>query len=173
MKRGLKTLLFIVTVSIIELMGSECGVDDRIMYGIASVESHKKRPVGYPYLISINSKNEQKRLRKIPSLKKLFLDTRTIDCKNQEMCVIVLDEINKLGITNLDLGSFQINQMYWEMPKKEYFSIKGSYEKACEIVLFHNRKEWNWKNIAKFHSGTKKYNERYQKYLLASINKGL
>jgi hypothetical protein len=141
------------------------------MYGIASVERHKKTPIGYPYLISLNSKRDQRAIQKDTVLKPYFLDSRTIDCRNKENCVAILNRLISQRVTNLDCGGFQLNYMYWKMEKSKYFDVEQSYKKACSIVMFHNEKKWTWKNIAKYHSKTKKYNDRYKKNLQKIIEK--
>ena len=168
-------VLFLVLFSnLLVADGFECSVDDRIMFAIAKVERHPKTPVGYPFLISINMKKDKVKAKKIQSLKKYFLDSRTLDCNSQEECVGVLHELNNHGITNLDCGAFQLNYKYWKMQRiADYFDTKKSYEKACSIVMSHNKSNWSWENIAKYHSKTKKYNTKYKKYLIATIEKEL
>ena len=150
-----------------------CKVDDRIMFAIAKIEKHRLTPVGYPYLISINTKTDQKSAKKIPGIKKYFLDSRTLDCNSKSECVSVLEKLNQHGIVNLDCGAYQINYKYWSMKKQEYFDVQKSYTKACEIIMYHNKLRWTWENIAKYHSKTRKYNERYKKYLIATIEKNM
>jgi hypothetical protein len=48
---------------------------------------------------------------------------------------------------------------------KDYFDLEDSYLKACQIIEHHTKKELTWSNIAKYHSGTKKYNDRYKERL--------
>jgi len=153
------------------LFAKECVVDDRIMYAIAEIEGHRDTPVGYPYLISINSKKDKLKAKRIKELAPYFLDSRTIDCQGESQCTSLLSILNSNGIFNLDLGSFQINELYWKMDKRDYFNIKKSYHKACEIVMSHNKMKWSWENIAKYHSKTKSHNLKYKKYLLAKIEK--
>jgi len=163
-------LLFVAGLSAKEFT---CKVDDRIMYAIAKIERHKATPIGYPYLISINLKKDQKEMRNDASLKKYFLDRRTLDCKSQTECVAVLNKLKSHKITNLDCGAYQINSKYWSLEDKDYFDIRKSYFKACEIVMSHNKAKWTWENIAKYHSKTKRYNDRYKKYLIATIEKSM
>lgn len=150
----------------------KCKVDDRIMYGIACIEKHNKRPVGYPYLISLNNKSDQKKAKENKVLKPLFLDTRTIDCKDAKQCVKIYNLLHKIGIKNLDNGGFQINNLFWTMNETEdYFDVKKSYIKACEIVQSYNIKEWSWENIAKYHSKTENLNKKYKKILLSAVER--
>jgi len=160
-------ILFILVIN-----SYSCKVDDRIMFSIASVEKHKDRDVGYPYLISFNNNRDAIRVKKVYT--EYFLDNRTIDCLNTNICTQMLDSLLKVGIKNLDLGVYQLNYIYWKMDKKEnYFDLMKSYDKACSIVESHNKDEWTWTNIAKYHSGTPKYNNRYKKLLLKSIKRNM
>lgn len=150
-----------------------CNIDDRIMYSIASVERHKKTPIGYPYLISINKKKDQYKALQDTKINSYFLDSRTIDCENQEKCISILNRLTSLNIINIDCGCFQINYKFWSIKKKDYFDIKKSYDKACDIIMSHNKRNWTWENIAKYHSKTKKHNDRYKKNLLVAVKRNL
>jgi len=169
----IKTIfVWILLFSFGHLSAEECAVDDRIMFAIATIEKHPKTPVGYPYLISLNSSKDQRKARTNKALEKFFLDKRTIDCNNKETCVEILSILEENGIKNLDLGGFQINYLYWGMESnQDYFNVRKSYEKACIIVTSHNKNKWTWENIAKYHSKTKKYNEAYKKNLLALVER--
>lgn len=169
----IKTIfLWILLFSFGHLSAKECKVDDRIMFAIATIERHPKTPIGYPFLISLNSSKDQKKAIKNKTLKNFFLDKRTIDCDNKETCVKILSILEDNGIKNLDLGGFQLNYLYWDMKNnQDYFNIKKSYKKACAIVMSHNKNKWTWENIAKYHSKTKKYNESYKKNLLAVVER--
>jgi len=148
-----------------------CEVDDRIMYSIAEIEKHQKRIVGYPYLISFNDKQDLSKLN--DSIKSFFIDNRTIDCLNIQVCNKLLNLFIMNGIKNLDCGAFQLNYMYWKLPIGEYFDIKKSYLKACSIIENNNKLKWSWSNIANYHSSTPKINKKYQALLLASIKKNI
>ena len=149
----------------------QCSIDKRIMYSIAQVEKHNKRVIGYQYLISFNNKNDAYMAKNIYPF--LFLDDRTIDCENETQCSDILYNLQTYGIDNLDCGTFQINTKFWNMPYENYFNLEKSYKKACSIVEFYTKKELNWKNIAKYHSGTKKHNEKYQELLYIALKKNL
>jgi len=168
-----KLLICIVLFANIDLFAQsnfkQCKVDDRIMYAIATVERHPSLPIGYPYIISINFARFQKKAKRIGSISKYFIDKRTLDCKNQKTCIKVLSILKKHSINNLDCGAFQINSKFWKMENKEYFDLRTSYKMACNIIMQHNKTKWTWKNIAKFHSGTKKYNDKYKKIVIAAI----
>jgi hypothetical protein len=165
---------FCFAILITPLFGmSTCSVDDRIMFAIASIEKHPTLPVGYPFIISINSRTDQQKARNILMLKKYFLDKRTLDCQSSRMCTKILHELKKRKIINLDCGAYQINYKFWNMEDGDYFNLKKSYYKACEIVMKYNKNKWSWKNIAKFHSKTVKYNNSYKKKLISTIERNM
>ena len=92
------------------LLESTCKIPYDRIYLIAMNERHAKRPIGYPYLISINNKREARVLKN--ALPKLFIDNRTIDCKNKELCTKITEELIKKGYTNIDLGALDLSLSY-------------------------------------------------------------
>lgn len=149
---------------------ADCKVDYRILYGIAKTESHPKREVGYPYLISFNNKGESKILKKTKGLNFIFLDNRTIDCKNTSSCIAILNFLEKKKITNLDLGAFQINYRWHKLDKESYFSVKDSLDFACShLMTLGEERGWGWEAIASYHSKTPKHNERYRKVVIKHV----
>ena len=165
----IKTIFLLIFFVISVHASDKCKVDDLIMYNIASIEAHKDLPVGYPYIISLNNKKDFYKLKNDDLLKDLFLDKRTIHCLSQNVCVLTLKYLIAKNIKNVDCGAFQLNYKFWKIPKKDYFDVEKSYRKACDIVMFYNKKEWTWENIAKYHSKTKVYNTRYKNNLLAKL----
>jgi len=147
----------------------KCLIDDTIMFAIAENERSKHRPIGYPYLISFNNNENIEKLGK--TLASYLIDSRTIDCKSKTLCVKILNTLIENNITNLDLGAYQINYIFYKIPFEDYFDIRKSYLKACNIVYNHNKKEASWENVAKYHSGTPKYNKNYKEKLLKNIAK--
>lgn len=149
---------------------SSCSVDNRIMYAIAKMEGHPKKNVGYPYLISFNIKSEASLIKQNHKFKKFFLDRRSIDCKNKETCVNILKFLTQNKIKNIDLGAFSLNYKFFKMNYNNYFDIEKSYHKSCSIIEFHNKKEWSWDNIAKYHSKTPHLKEKYKNKLISIVN---
>jgi len=147
-----------------------CHVDKSIMEIIAFAEKHNKKEAGYEYLISFNNKRDSKLIQKQLG-KKLFLDNRTIDCKNQKLCVQITKYlINTKHIKNLDLGAYQINYIYNKIPLNNYFSFEKSYLKACNIMSsLINKYGYTWKTIAMYHSATPKYNYAYLEKILTIV----
>ena len=144
------------------------------MYSIAQVEKHPKRVLGYQYLISFNNKDDAILAASVYPY--LFIDTRTMDCEDSYTCADILYNLQMYGINNLDCGTYQINAKYWQMDDfEDYFDLEKSFKRACEIVQYHTKTKLSWTNIAKYHSGTPKYNEKYKqklfKYLKANMKK--
>jgi len=143
-----------------------CNLHYDLLRTIAQVEKHPKRDVGYPFLISFNSQDEQTTnlLKKFQFIR---LDRRTIDCKNQTNCTNIVKTLIKNNKKNIDLGAFQICYRFHKMNNiKEYFSLKQSYLKACSI-LEHliKRKGYSWDTISMYHSYTTKHKQKYLKLI--------
>lgn len=144
------------------ILYADCTVDYSVMYVIAKNERHALKDVGYPYLISFNNQDDANKARKELNLN--WLDKRTVDCGELSTCKSNLLNLNLIKITNLDLGAYQINQNFNNFENaNEYFVLKKSYEKACDIVYRHYQetKKWDWQTIARYHSKTQKYNHIY------------
>ena len=145
-----------------ETTTSLCSVPVEIIEVIAKVERHAKRPVGYQYIIAFN-KQEEANTVKTAIGKDLFLDWRTIDCKNTRLCTKLLSYIVKdFNIDNMDLGAFQINYHHHKMPLDDYFSFEKSYLKACNYLetLIANY-GYSWQSIAKYNHKDPKVNYAY------------
>lgn len=151
--------LALLSENIAIAQNSECGVDYSLVYAVAMNERHPDRDVGYPFLISFNKSNAYAKKK----YKALFLDKRTIDCKDKKTCVSIVSDLSKKGVTNLDLGAFQINEHYH--PSSDlgtFFTLGVSMNIACRIISTHIKKHgYNWSAIARYHSATPKHNNIY------------
>ena len=160
-------IFILLILSISSIVGSEeesCSIDYSIMYAIQKVERHAKLKVGYPYIISFNSKVDRKKVKKKLNLS--WIDSRSVDCKEIVQCEDTLNKIVKLKIKNVDLGAFQINYKYHTMKPDEYFNNKKAYLRACKIIEGLIKKYgMSADTIARYHSSTKKYRRRYAKKL--------
>lgn len=144
------------------ISSNTCSVPNKVIEAIAKIERHAKRPIGYPYIIAFNSQDEAS-IVKTSLGKDLFLDWRTIDCKNETLCVKILSYItHEHKFNNLDLGSFQINYKYHQMPVEQYFSFEKSYFKACGFLeKLIQKNGYSWETIARYHSSTPQFNYAY------------
>jgi len=162
----LKLLFLIISLSLMLNAEKLCYVNDDIMLSILKTEAHIKRGAGYQYLISFNNSKDIKLVQQ-SILKKYFIDNRTIDCKNNELCVKFTKALWSIKIINLDLGAFQLNSKWHKTEAKNYFNLKASYEMACNYIERNIKKKGrNWYAIAGYHSFTMKYNDIYKKHLM-------
>jgi hypothetical protein len=156
------------------------------MFSVAAVERlyikgvGYPRKVGYPYLISFNNLEDFKN-------KDIFLDNdfkyinfknnnRTIDCLNENNCVNILNRLVINKIINLDLGAFQINYRWHKYNFENYFDLVRNYNDACKLIEYHVDRNKdididNYSLIARYHSYTKEYNEKYALLLEKKMEK--
>ena len=147
-----------------------CKVDKKILYAILLNEGLSGNKT-YSYIISFNNDVDAKRVQKT-QLKSFFINNRVLDCKNEKLCSLIVRNLDKAGITNLDLGAFQINYKFHSLPISNYFDINKSYLYACSFVEENIKKfGYNWYAIASYHSQTPYYNQKYQKNLIANYKK--
>lgn len=132
-------------------------VPTAILFSIAKVENPN---IFYPYIISINSKKDIKRIKKVGVV---LINGRTINCYNSKSCVKATKSLIRAGIINIDLGTFQINYKYHKLPLRDYFNIKKSAGYVDKLIYFFAKRfnKWNWKILAMYHSATPKENKRY------------
>ena len=161
------SILSLFSLSLFAIDDDSCSIDYSIMYAIQKVERHAKLEVGYPYIISFNSKNDRAKVKKKLDLN--WIDSRSVDCQETVQCENTLDKILKLKVKNVDLGAFQINYKYHTMKLDEYFNHKKSYLRACRIIERLIRKYgMSADTVARYHSSTKKHRVRYAKKLFKS-----
>ena len=65
-------------------------------------------------------------------------DKLVIDCHNENNCVTVAIDLINSGITNLDLGLFQINYNSFPENLYTYFNEQYWYRNACKAVISKN-----------------------------------
>ena len=147
-----------------------CPVPDILMQTIKLTENHKKNP----YLIRTNDTDNLKRFEKI--VKKYSHsypdknDKLVIDCHNEDNCVKISIDLISSGISNIDLGLFQINYDSFPFNMYTYFNEQFGYRNACKVVLSKIKitKDWDWRTLAAYHSLTPKHNEKYKNKLITN-----
>lgn len=145
-----------------------CDLNYSIIELIANAERSVKREIGYPYLISFNEKINYGNY--IHNKKYKRIDSRTLDCLELQNCVNILEQLVEQKITNIDLGAFQHNYIFHKYPLYDYFILENSYNRTCTILKnLIKRHGYSWQTIARYHSSTPKYNEKY-KNILVRIN---
>jgi hypothetical protein len=148
------------------LFGGDCVVNYKMLYAIAQNERHKKRDIGYPYLISFNHKNDRFKLK--TEHRKWMLDNRTLDCRSQKLCTEVASYLLAQGVRNMDMGPFQICYKFHgkKMPLENFFKLNESFAFAKDYTRkLVDRYGCTWEALARYHSGTKKLNLRYARGL--------
>ena len=147
-----------------------CPVPDILMQTIKLTENDKKNP----YLIRTNDiKNLngfEKVIKKYPHTYENKNDKLVIDCHNEDNCVTIAIALIESGISNLDLGLFQINYDSFPFNMYTYFNEQFGYRNACKVVLSKIKitKDWDWKTLAAYHSLTPKHNEKYKNKLITN-----
>lgn len=163
---NLKVIMRSVILIGLELFGN-CSIDNNLMLSILLNEKHYAKESGYEYLISFNNMTEAKIVK--VNYEHLFLDDRTLDCKNLDNCVSILNHIIGKNITNIDLGAYQLNYRYQRLNNSDYFKIGHSYHKACSYVeQMISELGYSWRGIAAYHSKTEKHNKLYRQNLIAT-----
>ncbi|MDD3834806.1 MAG: hypothetical protein PHS42_04955 [Sulfurimonas sp.] len=162
-----KRIIVICSLLVAHAFGN-CRIDDDLMLSILLNEKHSVKNPGYEYLISFNNPEEAKSLR--VNYKELFLDERTLDCKNLDSCVNLLNNLINQGVINIDLGAYQLNYKHQRLNNHgDYFRIEPSYYKACGYVeQMVSEVGYTWRGIAAYHSKTEKYNKIYRRNLIST-----
>jgi len=148
----------------------DCSVPYETIRLVAVAERHIKRDIGYPYLISFNSKNKD-----IQEILKGFkyerLDSRTIDCKSESNCINITKKLISFNQVNLDLGAFQQCYRYFKYEDmSNYFSLKKSYKKTCNILEdLIKRYGYSWDTIGMYHNRKSKEKERWLKLISQKV----
>ena len=147
-----------------------CPVPDILMQTLKLTENERK----YPYLIRTNDiKNLngfEKVIKKYPHTYENKNDKLVIDCHNEDNCVKISIDLIESGISNLDLGLFQINYDSFPFNMYTYFNEQFGYRNACKVVLSKIKitKDWDWRTLAAYHSLTPKHNEKYKNKLITN-----
>ena len=167
-------LFFILIFITSSLLGYEpkCKLKNEFLYAIAENEKHRSKDVGYPYLISFNNKKDAKRVKKyLLMLEGKWLDWRTYDCKNKELCSDISEILINHGVSNLDLGHMQISYYWHPMKLSYYFDFNKSNEKACLIIKdLVSKYGMSWKTIGKYHNFNDKRNKKYREKIKRNLN---
>lgn len=163
-------IILLLAISIFSLMGSHnpsdkiCYIDSDIMFLVAATESHKKREIGYPFLISLNMKKDKDKTTIIVQRLGLeMLDNRSIDCKSKLQCIQAMKYLEAINVKDVDLGGYQINYKLHKTKLGVFFDYKKSYLKACRYLTIRTLREdkMDFNAIANYHSTTKKINQIY------------
>lgn len=161
------TMAFISLLTITTLSADVkvCKLDKNLEKAIVKTEGHYKKGYGYPYIIRFNNIEDANAVRTVFS--DGWLDKYVIDCKDKSSCIELTQVLVANGITNVDLGVFQMNY-YWH---KHDFSVYFDYEKqkneVCKLFVDLSSKfGWSEKTIGKYHSYRDKQSLAYAEKVL-------
>lgn len=147
-----------------------CPVPDILIETIKLTENESS----HPYLIRTN---DTKNLKKFQSIVNKYSheypyknDNLVIDCKSEDNCASITNDLIKSGITNIDLGLFQINYDSYKYNLYSYFDEQLGYTNACKVVLSKLKmtKNWSWETLAAYHSLTPHLNKKYRDKLITN-----
>lgn len=129
-----------------------------------------KNTTANPFLIRTN---EQKSIEKFYAIASKYKFERTkdslvINCQDEINCSRLSYDLIVNGITNIDLGLFQINYNSYQYHPQVYFNKEYSYKVACAVVIdkIKAQKKWNWETLASYHSATPHLNKIYKDQLI-------
>jgi len=165
--------LFLLCFSFISLFGSKITsnhIPEELVTAIMMNECLIEGEYCNPYIIGLNRKKDIKKAKKNGfNVKK----RRIIYCYNENTCVDYVKNLNKIGINNLDLGPFQINTKYHKLSSLyDYFNYEKSRNSVKKILAtLINRHGYSWYTIGRYHSGTKKLNQKYCSKLFKTMKK--
>lgn len=144
---------------------SGCPVPHNLIEAIKLTENAE----AYPYYIRTNDKNLNKFYSVVGTNKyKKTSDPMLINCLNEFNCVYITYNLINNGITNIDLGLFQINYNSYPRNIFHYFNEEQAYMNACGVVVdkIRNTRKWNWETLANYHSATPSLNLIYKNKLI-------
>lgn len=128
-----------------------------------------------PFLIRTN---ESKSLNKFYEIANNFQAKKTkdpmvINCLSEQNCTTITRHLISNGLTNIDLGLFQINYDSFPFDTRVYFNERYSYRAACSVILekIKMKKNWSWETLASYHSVTPHLNKIYKEKLINNYMK--
>lgn len=143
-----------------------CAVPHVLVEAVKLTENEKR----YPYYIRTNDSDS---LDKFTQIVDSFVHRKTkspklIDCLSKKNCTKISNQLIKNGITNLDLGLFQINYGFYPKTPHTYFDESTAYLTACKVIenKIKIAKKWDWNVLANYHSATPSLNRIYKKKLI-------
>lgn len=149
----------------------DCKVPDKLMQAIRLTENES----AYPYIIRTNDTDTLKKFHTIASKHsaKKTKDEKLVDCNDVDTCSSLTKDLVLNGITNIDLGLYQINFNSYPRRLDSYFIEQHAYRNACGAVLdkVRNAKKWNWEVLASYNSATPYYNKIYKDKLIRNYMK--
>ena len=156
---------------------NKCIAPPEVMLSLLMAESAGNRELGYPYIIRINGNYKEIASKALDTLVKKKVIKRlyknVYDCENQNKCTQISQLLINNGISNLDLGAFQINYYYHPKDKLDsFFSLDSEYEMACKYSnSLVKQYGYNWEALARYHSSSYDENHKYKRRLMKNLRK--
>lgn len=156
-------MTFFLTKGSINADTNNFNIPPIIVHSILNSECLIKNNKYYPFFIRINNKKDIKKLKKLGYKVK----NHCILCENKKKCSVITTKLVKNGITNIDLGPFQMNYRFYKFKDKTTYFDYALAKKEIEKILKNLIKTYgySWTTLARYHSGTKKHNQKYAKKL--------
>ena len=164
-----KRILFLVGITT-SIFATEYKHNCPVPHNLIEALRQTENETANPFLIRTN---DSKNLSKFYEVAKDFQAKKTkdpmvINCLNEQNCTRVTRQLINSGITNVDLGLFQINYDSFPFDTRVYFNERYSYKAACSVVLdkIKMTKNWSWETLASYHSLTPHLNKIYKEKLI-------
>lgn len=149
-----------------------------VLDAIEYTECEKSNGLCYPYVIRINGFDALRKAKEIgyeANRGKLYrvvankreLISASLRFETIDESVDAVETLVKNGVTNMDLGSYQINYKWFKSDDFNiYFSDDSAREYAANILsdLIHKH-GYSWETLGRYHSATPQLNQYYYKKL--------
>lgn len=169
-----KKIIFFISLSSLLFSAEykyDCQIPNKLIEAIKITENANQNP----FLIRTNEQSTVEKFYSIASKyeHKKTKDTLVVNCKSEENCVRMSRDMISSGITNIDLGLYQINYNSYPYNTVVYFNDVHSYRAACKVVIdkIRAQKKWSWETLAAYHSATPSLNKIYKDKLIANYIK--
>ncbi len=172
MRKKILILCSLVTSSFCTDYKYDCKVPDKLMQTIRLTENESANP----YIIRTNDTQSLEKFHNISNKHQAKINTKDkqlINCQNVETCSAITKDLVLSGITNIDLGLYQINFDSYPRRLETYFIEMYAYKNACNVVLDKVRisKKWDWETLASYNSATPVFNKIYKDKLIKNYIK--
>jgi hypothetical protein len=164
---------FVLAASLLHAEGEQTGdirMPDIVLDAIKHCECLKEAGTCNPHVIRINAAEEAQRAQAAG----FDVNGHLIKCGSTQECTTQAQALIEGGITNLDLGAYQINFKYHPNPMlHEYFEENLAREKANAILTKLVKSfGYSWETLGRYHHFSaidRTRNERYYRKMYAYI----
>lgn len=141
-------------------------IPDVVLFAIQNNECFKDKGLCDPFIIRLNKKKDIEKAR----ASKLDVKSVHLFCESKEKCAIAAQRLIDIGITNIDLGPYQVNY-YWNGQDElsGYFDMAIAEQRARTILRrLIDRHGYSWRTLGRYHHydpDNKKRNQAYYRRL--------